>query len=482
MVLDFVALSAYTVPETYTWDEGLPLTTVTNTVTSTTTQSYISGYAPALKVYFFNDSIPDLGFESTTYEWNFGDYYNDTQNIAALSCTSLIEHTYIMPGIYTVSLSLVQSRQTEELDKTGNSKLCRGKYERRWFWDEMLCGKQTELTWDDTACGGRVEKWWDDEIACFEKYCKFWSWNDLKSNSSNPVNWNETSTDSEFVKKWAFEVNDSICKVNEADFLSTLESSGRAIIRTNMIEVKELPPRAGMYCVTRPLTGISPFTVQLTPKSSKCGSFPIDRIDWDFGDGSPVKTISRYTATSGEKVIFNNAFPFDTLDVRNYDVLHTYQRKIGSYPVFYPSLTCYSANTNTSDSCSITIGPVTLSAVSTQTHLLKTRNTLKGNLYTLDLNDNISFFSTNENIKRKEIQPTTPQNRLRDTFGAPPLGYFGNNGQNFPPEYTPDCGTQAVVLPAVFLATEDSTPLTLTDMLSDEGVAILSETNLAFIP
>lgn len=481
-VVDYVVLSAFTVPKDYTWDKGMPLETVNTTTTAFTTQSYISGYAPAVKVYFYNDTLPLTGFDNVTYEWNFGDYYNDATNVFALTCNSIIEHIYLMPGIYSVSLKLLQSKTTEEFDITGNSQLCRGRYGIRWFWDELLDGKTTCLTWDETACGARREKWWEDESRCLEKYCKVWAWQDLKTDSSNPVYWDETSTDAEYVKKWSLEANDTICKVNDADYLSTSDSVEQTLIKTHLIEVKELPPIASMYCVTRPVTGYSPFTVQLTPRLCQAGSFPIDRIDWDFGDGSPVKIVSRYTSLTGGEIVHSNAFSLDMLDVRNYDIMHTYKKTSNDYPVFYPSLTCYSANTFTSDSCSIAIGPVALSSVTGQSHLLKVRNTLKGNLYTFDMGEKVTFFSTNENIQTETFEIPVPSNTLRDGYGARGLGYYGNNGLGYPPEYEANCDLQVLILPDNYIATEDSTPTTITDMLSDDGFAILSETNLAFIP
>jgi PKD repeat protein len=485
MDVDFVILSGYTVPDDYIWDKGIPFDSAATTKyieVPRTEQSYISGYAPALRLLVYNDSIILNDFGNINFEWNFGDYYNDSNNNYSLPCISLIEHTYIMPGIYSVSLKLTQTKQTEDFDITGNSKLCRGKFGVRWFWDELLCGKTTALTWNDTACGSSKQKWWDDEVECFEKYCKTWAWADLATEGSNPVYWNQTSTDAEYVKKWTLEPNDTVCKVTDAEFLTTKDFKSKGIIKKYLVEVKEKPPVAAMQTATRPITGYSPFIVQLSPRACKTGSFPIDRIDWDFGDGSPVKTISRYTAVSGGDLVYNNAFPLDIPDVRNYDILHAYKRTRNTYSIFYPSLTCYSANTNTHDSCSITIGPVALSSISSQAHFLKSRNTLKGNLYAMDIDDNVAFFTTNEIPIDSSSIITIPKNPIRDSFGAPELGFYGNRGLVWPTEYIADCSSNVIALPQNYITTEDSTPSTLTDMLSDEGLAILSETNLAFIP
>ena len=472
MKVDFEILSAFGVPENYIWDKGIPYLTEAVYTSAFTTQNYVSGYAPGLAVRFKNTSIPEEGFDNINFEWNFGDYYNDTTNTAVLTTLEDVEHNYILPGVYTVSLKLNQTRSVEELDETGNSLLCRGKYNYRWFWDETNCGKETALTWDQINCGEEKEKQWDDELGCFEKYCKIWSWKDLSDSGQNPVKWNQSSTDADFVKKWYYEVNDSVCSVENADFLSTTNSLEQTVIKSYIVELVETPPIASICCVTTPLTGYSPFTVRLTPRFCKTGSFPIDRIDWDFGDGSPIKTISRYTVLTGSEVIYTDALPVDPPDVRNYDVLHTYRRFKNTYPVFYPSLTCYSSSTNTSDACSIPIGPIALSSISSETHLIKNRNTLKGNIYTVGVGKNISFLTTQEQ-DLGTVAPNIPPNVIRNGCDGPPLGYYGNPGDVYP---------FGDILPPRYITTEDSTPEILYDNLGDNGVPINTEENLIFVP
>jgi hypothetical protein len=134
MQTDFYILCAQTVPENYTWDLGAPLVSLPTTQAVFTTISSASGYAPALNVIFANNSISDSNFNLIDYSWDFGDFYNDSNNFISLSCVSLVQHTYVMPGRYSISLRHVQSRGREELDQTGNSLICRGKYNLRWFW------------------------------------------------------------------------------------------------------------------------------------------------------------------------------------------------------------------------------------------------------------------------------------------------------------------------------------------------------------
>lgn len=481
MQTSFYILCAQTVPESYDWDKGVPLSNsvATTVLVPDSTTTYVSGYAPGVRVVFQNNSIPDPSYDKIIYNWNFGDYYNDTNNFASLSCISSIDHTYVMPGTYRVTLSLVQSKTTSDLG-TSNDLLCRSKYGFRWFWDDLNSGDQNALTWNETKNGTRYQKQWTDELKCFQKYCKTWSWQDLQN--ANPVVWRDTQTGADLEKLWMFESNDAICTVNDANYLDTTATIEQTITTTEVV-VKEKPPIAGMYSVTRPITGYTPYTVRLTPRTTQCGSFPIDRIDWNFGDGSPIKTITRFAPPSGSDIFVNDVldpipFPNDPSDVRNFDVLHTYIVNKDTYPVFYPSLTCYSACTNTSDSCCITIGPIALSSQPTATHLLKARNTLKGNIYTFNVGRNIAFTTTTPVTSQTgTVAYTTPGTALRDSYGNS-YPYFGNPGTSYPPEYNVTCGARDEEL-TTFIATESAT---VVSSVLISSVPINTESELTFIP
>jgi hypothetical protein len=148
-----------------------------------------------------------------------------------------------------------------------------------------------------------------------------------------------------------------------------------------IIELKELLPQARIHSVTQPVYGDSPLTLEFTPVHCIPGSFPLNRIDWDFGDGSPIKIITRQTIMSADPdIYFTDTVNWDVLDVRNYNVRHTYYRTSHENQIFYPSLTCYSSNTDLFDTCSTTIGPIFGSPTDASISLLKTRNTSYGNL------------------------------------------------------------------------------------------------------
>ena len=485
MQTDFFILCAQTVPENYSWDLGTPLLTFPTTQLAYTTVSSVSGYAPALNVVFGNNSSSDTGYDFVDYTWDFGDYYHDTNNSISLSCVALVQHTFIMPGKYTVSLRHVQSKGKIELDQTGNNLLCRGKYGFRWFWDELGLltvplgvTNPNATTWNETECLSAKAKWWSDETACFQKYCKAWSWYDLATNSSNPVKWSEAETDAVFQKKWAYEANDTICTVSDATFLNTIETIEQNTIKQFIIEVKELPPVASMFSVSGAV-GTSPHAVQLSPRNCKPGSFPIDRIDWDFGDGSPIKTVTRYALPSSTDVVNTGYFVSDLSDVRNIDVLHTYIRNKDTYSVFYPSLTCYSSCTNTSDSCCITIGPISLPAAPTDLHLLKSRNTLKGNVHSFAENNNIALTTTTSLVTSIINQPTIPTTTIRDTKNTTQTYYGNQNVSAFPLPYTPDCALQAFLLPNNYTVVEQPTAY---GAPPNEDVPIMTEFNAFILP
>lgn len=195
--------------------------------------------------------------------------------------------------------------------------------------------------------------------------------------------------------------------------------------------VQEILPKANLYSVTQPTTGYAPFLVHLTARTTIPGSFPVDRILWDFGDGSERLLVSRYYNEPNNNIVNNNIFTDDPEDPRNYDVLHTYTRECDTYPVFYPSITAYSSSTNSIDTCSLTIGPVLLSTTDAQFHILKGRNTPYGNLYSAEIDKNITFVATQSATERVyTLIPTIPPNPIRNSFGQTTLS-FGNSGTDY---------------------------------------------------
>jgi hypothetical protein len=498
MITNFTVVQANTVPDNYSWDIGIPLESGATGVPAYTTENYVSGYAPAVNVIFNNISQSNPNYPFVNYVWNFGDLYHDSTNNVSLTCATTIQHLYIMPGIYTVTLEHVQSRTRTILET--DPLLCRGKFDVRWFWLEQESARteslKTRITWDETSCtllpgvsANRWKpKWWDNEQGCFEKYCRPWSWYSLRNlPGREPIIWNDTGTNDKFQKKWMYEANETQCDVRNFQYLDTVEVIQGVAIKVGVVEVKELPPTAGITCLTSPLTGITPYTIQLSPSACIPGSFPIDRIDWDFGDGSPIKTVTRFTDNLNDPdLIYSNIFFNDVLDVRNFDALHTYTRNANSYSVFYPSLTCYSANTSTSDSCCTTIGPI-LFQDSSNIQLVKVRNTIKGNLYAFDVEKNIAFHTDTFSNSNASVTPNIPPTVLRDSIllgRGSLLGNQGNPGSNYPPEYVPSCSGVEVNFVGNYLSTEDNNPFDGDTIVNsgEEGLPLTTEGNQPILP
>jgi hypothetical protein len=447
MTTDFYIISGSTVPESYSWDIGNPLeTTPTYTVADSTTE-YISGYAPGVKV-IFKTNITDLvyaGFAnvSATYIWNFGDYYNSVNNVAVLPCQEVIEHTYILPGKYNVSLTNIQSKENQPLEDEDD--LCISRYKIGWYWDNLTCDSLRKTTWNETMCVppatavNRRPKWWSEEDTCFQKFCKVWNWRDLSLKGKNPVYWFQTYRYGDFYKRWDYEVNDYICDLGEIA-KATIDTTEQTALKTFIVEVKELMPVAAIHNDTLPLTGYSPFTYKLSPKNTKTGSFPIDRIDWNPGDGTSIKTVTRYTTPDSKYFTYNNTYFSDPLDPRNYDFTYTLHRNADTYPVFYPSLTCYSASTNSFDSCSIVVGPILLEPQTQNIQLLKAKNTTKGDFYGIEINKNLTVLTTLTSTESsKAVTPTKPSAPIKQIVENIPAIYFGNTGENYPPTFVPGC-------------------------------------------
>ena len=438
-----IQISSYqTVDSNFKWDQGVPvLSSLTPTVVSTGTTA-ITGYAPGLLVSFQNNSVSDTSLGNTgnplvTYNWNFNDYYNVATNTISLTGTDTVTHTYIMPGTYYPSLNHIQATIQGVKNPSSLTNLCFGDYNQNWYWDNFNCltspngsANINYLKWDNLTRTSLYPKTWDSSDKCLQKYCLSWSWYLLKSDSNGSVTWAQSKSTGKYPKLWKYEPNNVVCSQPIAKAKTVLLVKEETVQNTCTITILEKLPVAGMYCVTPPpLTAINQITVRLTPRTTITGSFPIDKIVWDLGDGTPLKTVTRYSTPVDSSLTLTNIFSSDPLDVRNYDVVHTYYRNSKNiYPVFYPSLTCYSANTNTSDSCCLTIGPITLSSTPSVTHLLKTKNTISGNMFVFGINDNISF-TTNAVLTASTVLPVSniPPSTLKSSLSSTVL-YTGNSG------------------------------------------------------
>lgn len=483
MTTDFFIISGSTVLDSFNWDNGNPFNGSVTEVPVYPIQNYITGYAPGLKVRFINNSTveedPITNISYINYTWNFGDLYNDSGNIISLSCNNPVEHIFIMPGIYTVSLTQTKTIQETVIDALPDQ--CLDKYNLNWFWDNLNSSQVDAKTWNETQCNATYAKWWDTQTTCIQKYCKNWSWNNLVSTEiGNNIKWEETTNGSRYQKRWFYEANDTVCSI--ANIITTTNTEQQITTKQYIVKVLELPPVAALHCVTQPLTGVSPYTVQLTPRATKTGSFPIDRIDWDFGDGSPIKTIVRQGDNLNDpKLIYNDVFNADRYDPRNFDVLHTYTRDINIYSSFYPSITAYSANTSTSDSCSTLVGPILLPNVGINNiNFVKTKNATNGILYTAIYDNTCTFFATvtGERETPSFISPTYPTNRLQNSAGLP-ITNIGNYGFGYPPTIPSTCAQSVLPAPILSILLQEENVTTVGD-LSALNI-ILQEDNSSYI-
>lgn len=198
---------------------------------------------------------------------------------------------------------------------------------------------------------------------------------------------------------------------------------------SNCVIVQEILPVANFYPVTSAI-GPAPHTVRLTARTTRSGSFPIEKIVWDFGDGTPQLTVSRYATAVNDFLVKNNILSGDPADPRNYDPVHTYYRSYNTFPVFYPSITAYASSTNSLDSCSITIGPISLSSVSEKIKILKSSLTPKETFYALQVEDNVAFVKTLTSAPTTTVTSTTPTNTLRNSSNRT-VSISGNPGTDY---------------------------------------------------
>jgi PKD repeat protein len=132
------------------------------------------------------------------------------------------------------------------------------------------------------------------------------------------------------------------------------------------VYVKEIPPFCNdpIYASVDPLTGFtnavggvsgtSPVTVYFNASNIIAGSFPICRIDWDFGNGT-VERITRYPTTEktsqGLYTYNTSGFRYDKSDPRTVIVPHVYTNKTNSAQSFSINISTYACNTNSMVSC-----------------------------------------------------------------------------------------------------------------------------------
>jgi hypothetical protein len=412
------------------------------------------GYAPYMQVSFYSslylsaEDVPQnlIGLKR---EIDFGDYYNTESNvlISTSDQEQVLCHNYLMPGLYTIDYKateyLLQYRA--EFSSFGEDN-CWEKYCLDWSW--KATETKTLRTWKSTLSGQPYEKKWRQEecddltfankglyiesveqknpyspISCqwynYTNGCQttweetafqqskqttwlattgpsinvraqeqtIWKWIALTSSNKQidtKLTWNDLSSFSPKNTTWNYTKENCIgTKIPYVVFTEDKKTK-KAFIR-----VLENFPTAYLQVSSLNPTNTSPMAVRLSPKVIS-GSFPIQKIVWDLGDGSPLLTQVRGQTKLHDPFVFSNLLSADYEDPRNYDIVHTYTRTVSSGATFYPSITAYSSNTNSSDCVAAMVGPIQLPFTNgTEITLLQNELTEHGKISIGQVNDEV---------------------------------------------------------------------------------------------
>jgi hypothetical protein len=125
------------------------------------------------------------------------------------------------------------------------------------------------------------------------------------------------------------------------------------------------------------VSGTSPTTILFNTLSTLAGSFPICRVEWDFGDSSPILTLSRWNSADYINYYNTSAYSTDLSDPRNVQVSHIYNRtQFNESDTYTASVSVYACNTNTVATTTLNIGPIALQTftdVEGDVHLIESR-------------------------------------------------------------------------------------------------------------
>jgi hypothetical protein len=221
---------------------------------------------------------------------DFGDYYNSSTNVVNASGTNQVDfkHTYIMPGLYSVTISNAEYSNIDSLT------------------------------------------------------------------------WNEVTIETNPALLWPQYTGISATTLNGQTVIPNVTAATNSSTVNFLISVVEIMPTAYLSSNVPSVSSdiVFPLTVTLTPRYTQTGSFPIEKIVWDLGDGSPLITKTRWDNNSSFPFVSTGALSADLLDPRNFDVVHTYTKPDNSVYSFYPSITAYTFSTGSNGSCAVAIGPI----------------------------------------------------------------------------------------------------------------------------
>ena len=175
-----------------------------------------------------------------------------------------------------------------------------------------------------------------------------------------------------------------------------LSAFKQTVTKTAYVRVLEIPPTAVIEVIQpeEPLLRLTPLTVKLSPKNVISGSFPIEKIVWDMGDGSPLITQRRWAPTLSLPFVYSGSTENDPHDPRNYDVEHTYYRTLQGPHSFYPSMTAYASSTGTYDTAAAVVGPLLFPPKTEdfKINLIQSEMTSYGKVYIGEINNNVAVW------------------------------------------------------------------------------------------
>lgn len=298
-----------------------------------------------------------------SWQWNyFKKDSTDPQNTAVPWTSASFQQPYQFTWAESVGPALVLPKRNTSLYK--------------WRWNKIV--KNVNLS---------------------DPFSQSFTWDQTKNGAVDTVTWDETIPTCDTTRVYGVSVGEQL------------------ITRKAYIRVLEIPPTAYIE-VTKQSSkeSYAPLTVRLSPTQTICGSFPIEKIVWDLGDGSPLLEQKRWANDINAPFVFNNSVSEDEKDPRNYDVVHTYYIRPGQSRSFYPSLTAYSSSTNTSDSAATTVGPLALAPLTgLNVNLIQNEITNHGKVILGEVGDSLVVWKSKLKEDGKEVKVS---------YRYPHLGYF----------------------------------------------------------
>lgn len=451
MEINFDSITVKTVRSDYSWDRYNPNIEVVEDASSDPFTFFC--YAPYTNVKI-ETSVENYHPYAviTQRKVDFGDYYNadsSTQLAAtsgAQSKYATFSHNYIMPGEYTISVTETQYIRTNNpccssscpddpnlrrpYDLYTETLMPRKRVPYAWMWYCFMAEERdprteffgslqpgTEcLTWDDCAFQGKSQVTWDEtQGPSFETRSKdvSWQWKFVLCNPTDStaalnqrVRWGYTKHDSFLPRTWKHIKELGCDGKNCWEMVPRLSAYPVTKTYERKIKVVEIPPDA--YVTTTTLASGIDFTVRLSPRFTRCGSFPIEKIIWDLGDGTPQFEISRWDTSNHPRFVFNNELERDNPDPRNFDVIHTYKRNFDKASCFYASITAVTSSSFSTNRAAVTVGPVILEDISTYIDVVQNQLTEKGKAYMGQIKDQIVFWNNEKTSFLIPDQPKIP--------------------------------------------------------------------------